>query len=196
MDDARCMTRILLHPTAYGTATDEQLVHLVRRGDDRAFDAIHDRYHARLVGYARHMLGGAHHDAEEVVQDAFVRALHALRADKREMALKAWLYTIVRNRALDLLRRPVRTTDLELHAPVLHDAGADPHERAMRAEELRALVGDLQRLPARQRAALVLHELDGASHEAIARRLDVSAGGSKALVCRARAGLARAREAA
>jgi RNA polymerase sigma-70 factor (ECF subfamily) len=66
----------------------------------------------------------------------------------------------------------------------------------MRAEELRALVGDLQRLPARQRAALVLHELDGASHEAIARRLDVSAGGSKALVCRARAGLARAREAA
>jgi RNA polymerase sigma-70 factor, ECF subfamily len=187
---------ILLHPTAYRAATDEQLVDLVRAGDDRAFDAIHARYEQRLIGYARHMLGGAHHDAEEVVQDAFVRALTALRADAREMALKPWLYTIVRNRALDGLRRPVRTTDLELHAPVLHDASADPHERVTRAEDLRNLVGDLQQLPERQRTALVMHELGGASHETIARRLHVSAGGSKALVCRARAGLAKARAAA
>src|SRR5512132_1973826 len=190
------MTKILLHPTAYRLATDEQLVDMVRTGDDRAFAAIHERYEARLVAYARKMLGGAHHDAEAVVQDAFVRALHALRGDERAMALKAWLYTIVRNRALDVLRRPVRTTDLELHAPVLHDAAADPHERVMRAEELRSLVDELKRLPERQRTALVLHELGGASHEAIARRLDVSTGGSKALVCRGRSGLARARAAA
>jgi RNA polymerase sigma-70 factor (ECF subfamily) len=190
------MTTILLHPTAYRTASDEHLVDLVRDGDDRAFAAIHERYESPLVGYARRLLGGAHHDAEEVVQDAFVRALHALRADAREMALKAWLYTIVRNRALDVLRRPVRTTDLALHAPVLRDGAADPHERAMRAEELQALVRDLQRLPERQRTALVLHELGGASHEAIARRLEVTAGGSKALVWRARASLQSARAAA
>jgi RNA polymerase sigma-70 factor (ECF subfamily) len=183
---------ILLHPTAYRAASDEQLVDLVRAGDDRAFDAIHARYEQRLLGYARQMLGGAHHDAEEVVQDAFVRALAALRADDREMALKAWLYTIVRNRALDVLRRPVRTTDLELHAPVLRDAGADPHDRVARSEDLRNLVGELKRLPERQRTALVMHELGGVSHEGIARRLHVSTGGSKALVCRARAGLAKA----
>jgi RNA polymerase sigma-70 factor (ECF subfamily) len=187
---------LLLHPTAYRAATDEQLVDLVRGGDDRAFDAIHDRYVQRLTGYARQMLGGAHHDAEEVVQDAFVRALGALRADDRDMALKPWLYTIVRNRALDALRRPVRTTDLELHAPVLHDASADPHERVVRADELRDLVSELKRLPERQRTALVMHELGGVSHEGIARRLHVSTGGSKALVCRARAGLGRARAAA
>jgi len=187
---------LLLHPTAYRAATDEQLVDLVRDGDDRAFDAIHDRYVQRLTGYARQMLGGAHHDAEEVVQDAFVRALGALRADDRGMALKPWLYTIVRNRALDALRRPVRTTDLELHAPVLHDASADPHERVVRAEELRDLVSELKRLPERQRTALVMHELGGVSHEGIARRLHVSTGGSKALVCRARSGLGRARAAA
>src|ERR687891_866879 len=136
---------LLLHPTAYRAATDEQLVDLVRGGDDRAFDAIHDRYVQRLTGYARQMLGGAHHDAEEVVQDAFVRALNALRADDREMALKAWLFTIVRNRALDVLRRPVRTTDLEAHAAVLPDAGGDPHERFARAEKLGALVASMQR---------------------------------------------------
>jgi len=187
---------ILLHPTAYRAATDEQLVDLVRAGDDRAFDAIHARYEQRLTGYARQMLGGSHHDAEEIVQDAFVRALSALRADSREMALKPWLFTIVRNRTLDVLRRPVRTTDLEVHAPMLRDAGADPHEQVMRADELRNLVGELQRLPERQRIALVDHELGGASHETIARRLNVSVGGSKALVCRARSGLGRARTAA
>ncbi|MEA2269326.1 MAG: hypothetical protein QOC64_1936 [Solirubrobacteraceae bacterium] len=190
------MTTILLHPTAYRAASDEQLVELVRAGDDRAFAAIHDRYQPRLVGFARGLLGGAHHDAEEVVQDAFVRALNALRADDRDMALRAWLHTIVRNRALDVLRRPSRTTDLELHAPVLHDAGADPHERVARAEDLAALVAGLKRLPERQRTALVMHELGGASHETIARRLDVSTGGSKALVSRARAGLAHTRAAA
>jgi RNA polymerase sigma-70 factor, ECF subfamily len=182
---------ILLHPTAYRAADDEQLVALVRDGDDRAFDAIHDRYAQRLIGYARQMFGGAHHDAEEVVQDAFVRALAALRADDRDMALKPWLYTIVRNRALDVLRRPARTTDLELHAPMLHDAAADPHDRVTRAEELRNLVGDLKCLPDRQRTALVLHEMGGMSHEAIGRRLNVSVGGSKALVSRARSGLGR-----
>jgi RNA polymerase sigma-70 factor (ECF subfamily) len=198
---------LLLHPTAlagaeggprfpYSNATDEQLVSLVRSGDDRAFDAIHDRYAQRLTGYARQVLGGAHHDAEEVVQDAFVRALGALRADDRDMALKPWLYTIVRNRALDALRRPARTTDLELYSPVLHDASADPHERVVRAEELRDLVSELKRLPERQRTALVMHELGGVSHEGIARRLHVSTGGSKALVCRARAGLGRVRAAA
>ena len=187
---------LLLHPTAYHAATDEQLVDLVRSGDDRAFDAIHDRYMQRLTGYARQMLGGAHHDAEEVVQDAFIRALAALRADDRDMALKPWLYTIVRNRALDALRRPSRTSDLELHAPVLHDASADPHESVVRSEELRDLVDDLKRLPERQRTALVMHELGGVSHERIARHLHVSTGGSKALVCRARSGLGRARAAA
>jgi RNA polymerase sigma-70 factor (ECF subfamily) len=152
---------ILLHPTAHRAATDEQLVDLVRAGHDGAFGAIHARYEQRLIGYARQLLGGAHHDAEEVVQDAFVRALGALRGDDREMVLKPWLYTIVRNRALDVLRRPVRTTDLELHAPVLRDGSADPYERLTRAEDLRALVHDLQGLPERQRTALVLHELGG-----------------------------------
>jgi len=190
------MTQILLHPTAYAAATDEQLVALVRSGDGRAFDAIHDRYRPRLVAYARQFLGGAHHDAEEVVQDAFIRALGALTADSRDIALRPWLYAIVRNRALDLVRRPARTTDLAALAPILSDARADPHERAVHREELDALMDGMRALPARQRQALVMHELGGASHVSIARELRVSTGGSKALVSRARSGLARARAAA
>src|SRR3954466_8819828 len=104
------MTKILLHPTAYRLASDEHLVELVRAGDDRAFAAIHDRYEARLVAYARQLLGGAQSEPEEVVQDAFVRALGALRANGREMALRSWLYTIVRNRTLGSLWWPVYNT--------------------------------------------------------------------------------------
>ena len=190
------MPTLLVLPTAYRAATDAQLVDLVRAGDDRAFAAIHARYEPRLTGFARRLLGGAHHDAEEVVQDAFVRALHALRADEREMALKAWLFTIVRNRALDVLRRPVRTVELEPHAAALRGDGGDPHELCCLGEDLRALVDGLHGLPERQRTALVLHELGDVGHQAIAGRLDVSEGGSKALVSRARARLAASRAAA
>lgn len=172
--------------------SDAQLVTALRSGSDAAFDTIVHRHEAALTAYARQILGGAHHDAEECVQDAFVRALRTLRADDRPMALKAWLYTIVRNRCLDQLRRPRRTVDLAGLEPVLAGRGADPHERLEQREALRAVVGGLQELPARQRRALVMLELEGASHEAIGRELGVSDGGSKALVCRARGALAAA----
>jgi len=172
--------------------TDAGLVTALRAGSDSAFDAIVHRHEAALTAYARHILGGAHHDAEECVQDAFVRSLRALRADDRPLALKAWLHTVVRNRCLDQLRRPARTVNLADLEPVLADRGADPHEQLEQHEALRAVVGGLRRLPARQRRALVMLELEGASHEAIGRELGVSGGGSKALVCRARGALAAA----
>lgn len=185
-----------LHPTALPSRSDEELVALVRAGHPHAFEAIVDRHQARLLGFARRLLGGAHHDAEEVVQDAFVRALHALHAGGNEILLGPWLHAIVRNRALDVLRRPVRTTALEPLTAVLAARGGDPADALAAREELRAVVGGLRALPERQRTALVMHELGGASHEAIGRRLGVTAGGSKALVHRARAGMAGLRAAA
>ena len=169
---------------------------LVRAGDDRAFGAIHERYEARLLAYARQLLGGAHHDAEEVVQDAFVRALHALRADEREMALKAWLYTIVRNRALDVCAaRSARPTSSRTRRPVRRRRRPARALRPRRgARRARGRPQAAARAPARPRSSI--HELGGASHRTIARRLDVTTGGSKALVSRARAGLAQARAAA
>ena len=190
------MTDLLLHPTMLRRLADDELVALVRGGDDRAFETVVERYRPALLAFARQLLGGAHHDAEECVQDALVKALHALRADEREMSLKAWLYAIVRNRCLDVLRRPTRTTSLSALEPVLGDADADPHARAVGRDELAALVASLRRLPARQRRALVMHELEGRAHSEIARTLSVSTGATKALVCRARGALAQARPAA
>jgi len=180
--------------------SDEDLVTAVRAGSPHAAEAVVARYEAQLTAYARSLLSGAHHDAEEAVQDALVRALGALRRDPgRAIALKPWLYAITRNACLDRLRRatPQRAAvELTRLEGVLGDAGADPHVVYLRREEVAATVTALRALPDRQREALVGHELEGRSHRELADRLDVSVGATKALVCRARASLQPLRAAA
>jgi RNA polymerase sigma-70 factor (ECF subfamily) len=175
-----------------GAATDEALVAAIRSGSDAAFAAIVHRYEGALTGYARQVLGGRHHDAEECVQDAFVRALRAIRAGDADIALRPWLHTIVRNRCFDQLRRANRTTDLEPHEAVLADMGPGPVSTIGRREDLARVIGGLGGLPERQRQALLMHELEDRSHSHIGRVLGVSAGASKALVHRARQGVAEA----
>jgi len=157
-------------------------------------------YEAGLTAYARTLLGGAHHDAEEAVQDALVRALGALRRDpERPIVLKPWLHAITRNACLDRLRRGARsraTADVAPLEEVLGDVGGDPHAAYLRREEMAATVTALRALPDRQREALVGHELEGRSHRELAGRLDVCVGATKALVCRARAALGPLRAAA
>ena len=65
--------------------SDEQLLALFRTGREDAFRAIHDRYHDRLLAYVRHMLRGST-EAEDVVQDVFLRAYGALRSGDRDIA--------------------------------------------------------------------------------------------------------------
>jgi RNA polymerase sigma-70 factor, ECF subfamily len=175
-----------------GSASDEALVTATRAGSDAAFTAIVQRYEAPLTAYARQVLGGHHHDAEECVQDAFVRALSSLRRNDAEIALRPWLHAIVRNRCLDQLRKPQRTTDLEPMQAVLADHGPGPVSMIAHRQKLDAVVGGMGSLPERQRRALVMHELEDRSHSQIGRVLGVSAGASKALVCRARQGVAAA----
>jgi RNA polymerase sigma-70 factor (ECF subfamily) len=175
-----------------GSASDEALVAATRAGSDAAFTAIVHRYEPQLIAYARQVLGGHHHDAEECVQDAFVRALRSLRANGAEIALRPWLHAIVRNRCLDQLRKPHRTTDLEPHQAVLADHGPGPVSTIAHRQRLDEVVHGLESLPERQRRALVMHELEDRSHSHIGRALGVSAGASKALVCRARQGVAQA----
>src|ERR1044072_2606203 len=92
------------------TLTDDELVLRFRNGHDAAFSEIHRLFRAALTAFARRMLHGSGHDPEDVIQDAFIRAYRGLRVTDRPMALRPWLYMIVRNRALDTLRAPQRST--------------------------------------------------------------------------------------
>ncbi len=147
-----------------GTASDEALVAAVRSGSDAAFTAIVHRYEPQLTAYARQVLGGRHHDAEECVQDAFIRALRSMKGNDAEIALRPWLHAIVRNRCLDQLRKPNRTTDLDPHEAVLADHGPGPVSMIAHRQRLHEVVGGVEQLPERQRRALVMHELEDRSH--------------------------------
>jgi RNA polymerase sigma-70 factor, ECF subfamily len=124
-----------------------------------------------------------------------MRALASLRATDRPMAVRPWLYAIVRNRALDELRRPHRRrVDATPDELMIADRGpaADPYEALLRHERLDGVVAAINELPRRQRLALVMRELDDRSHDEVAAALGVSRGASKTLVHRAKATLALA----
>ena len=173
--------------------SDQQLVGLFRDGNEDAFRVIHDRYRARLLAYVRQMLAGLHHDAEDVLQEVFVRAYAGLRADGRELSLRAWLYRIAHNRCIDELRRPLPPVldTLEL-AP---SPAGDPVAESEQRESLRRLIVDIGRLPHQQRSALLMRELSGMAYGEIAGVLGVSVPAVKSLLVRARVGLAAALEA-
>ena len=173
--------------------SDEQLVALFREGNDAAFSVIHDRYRQRLFAYARQMLGGSRQDAEDALQDVFLRAYSSLRAHDRPVSLRAWLYRVAHNRCIDQLRRPVPPTIdvFDLSRKPLHD----PIAEAERRDDLRRLVEDLRRLPGQQRSALLMREIDGMSYVELGEALGVTVPAVKSLLVRARIGLVEAIEA-
>src|SRR3954454_6513212 len=191
---APSLTRVPLGAPLLRLRTDEQLLALFRAGSDEAFGVIHDRYRQRLFAYVRQMLSkGPRQDAEDVMQDVFVRAYGALRADEREINLRAWLYRVAHNRCIDDLRRPTPPPAeiFEMSRKPLHD----PIEEAQRREDLSRLVEDVGRLPDQQRSALLMREIDGMSYADLAAALDVTVPAVKSLLVRARVGLVEAAEA-
>ncbi len=164
---------------------------MFRAGQDEAFRAIHDRYRGRLFSYARQMLPGRQ-DAEDALQDVFLRAYAGLRASDRELALRAWLYRVAHNRCIDELRRPVSPPPERVELCPTMD---DPVAHADRRESLRRLIGDIRRLPDQQRSALLMRELGGMSYADVAVALGISVPAVKSLLVRARIGLVQAIEA-
>jgi RNA polymerase sigma factor (sigma-70 family) len=131
---------------------------------------------------------------EDALQLTFVAAYKALRRGRCDGALRPWLYAIARNRCLSELRTRREIPDSEaVTADGLTMDG--PASLFARREQLREMVEDIQRLPADQRAALVLFELGDQSHAEIAAVLGVRRDKVKALIFQAREGLHRVRSA-
>ncbi len=161
------------------TQSDERLVTLARRGMDAAFEEIVRRYRPALVPFAA---AYGPPDPEDVVQESLARAWQALRDSTEEMHVKPWLYTIVRNRALNA-RRDARPTE-----PLADQAEtvAGPAEIALTNDELDRSVAAIVALPEAQRQALVRSALEGHTHEQIAATLGSSPGAVRQLIYRAR----------
>ena len=165
-----------------------------RDGDTSAFDALFTRWGPRLARYLERMLRDRSH-AEELVQEAFLRVHRARARYQPDARFSTWLYRIATNLALNELRRPRQrdphgSLDAE-GTPEL--AAASPGvDEVVHARREGALVREvLGELPEKQRAALLLATLEGCSYAEIAEALDVSEKAVKALVHRARSGLAK-----
>ncbi|HVG74251.1 MAG TPA: RNA polymerase sigma factor [Thermoleophilaceae bacterium] len=171
-------------------AGDDRLVDQIRRGNEVAFEVAFERHGAGILAFCRHMLG-SREEAEDVVQHTFAAAYKDLQGGgRRKIALKAWLYTIARNRCVSVLRARRE------HASELHDLPTGGlSEQVEQRAELRELLADVGQLPEEQRAALLLAEAAGLSHAEVADVLGCETGSVKGLVFRARTALIERRDA-
>jgi RNA polymerase sigma-70 factor (ECF subfamily) len=162
-------------------ATDDvQLVAACRRGEHRAMEALYHRYKRRVFGLVIRIVGQA--EAEEVAQEAFVRIFRGLDKFRGEAQLGTWIYRLAVNAALSHVARRPRQLDApealaQLPAPAV--AERDPR-LAARLEQALAC------LPAGYRAVLVLHDIEGLSHEECAEILGCRVGTSKSQLHKAR----------
>jgi RNA polymerase sigma-70 factor, ECF subfamily len=192
-----------------------RLLDAARRGDEGAFEQLIAPHRRELHAHCYRMLGSVH-DAEDVLQEALLRAWRALARFEARSSLRSWLYTIATNACLTAIeRRPKRVLPIDYgpatdpHVapgePVtesvwlepypdetlgLEDGLASPEARYEQRESIElAFVAALQHLPANQRAVLILREVLGFSAKEVAQALQTTVASVNSALQRARSGV-------
>ena len=174
--------------------SDQQLVERVQAGDKAAFDLLVRKYQHRVLKLVSRFVPDAA-EAEDVAQEAFIKAYRALASFRGDSAFYTWLYRIAINTAKNALvsnrRRPV-DFDLDLQDPEQYDRHArlkdgDTPEGVLLTEEIRSVVERaMEQLPEDLRTAIILRELEGLSYEEIAEAMDCPVGTVRSRIFRAR----------
>ena len=185
------------HSAGRSGLDDFALVLQTQRGDGASFTELVRRYHGRIFN-TMYALVGDRDDADDLAQEIFVRAYQALAHFRGRSQFYTWLYRIGINCWKDWAKSPRNTRqrkDLwasieDYDAPSEGGAGPIATDAEVENRELQDILEQaLARLPARQRAAVVLREIDGLDYEGIARTLGCSVGTVKSRLFRARARL-------
>lgn len=133
---------------------------------------------------------GSHHDAEEITQNAFLKAWQGLPQFQGKAAFSSWLYRLTLNAATDFLRqrgrhaKVVSLSDPDL--PPIPDQSPTPEERSAAEADRQALWQAIEALPEQQRTILLLREIDGLSYKEIALALDLEEGTVRSRLSRSR----------
>lgn len=159
---------------------------LVARRDPSAFGALYERHGAYLYRLALRLTAGDASAAEDVVHDAWLRAVPRLAGFEWRSRLRTWLAAFVINGARERFRDADRELPLTEQTSE-HDTG--PLRGAMDRVDLERA---LRTLPPKQRHVLLLHDAEGYTHEEIAELLAIDPGTSKSQLSRARAAMRRA----
>jgi RNA polymerase sigma-70 factor, ECF subfamily len=174
--------------------TDQELVRRVQAGDQTAFNLLVLKYQHRVLKLVGRFVNDQT-EAEDVAQEAFLKAYRALASFRGDSAFYTWLYRIAINTAKNALvsqrRRPV-DFDLDLQDPEQYERQArlkeaDTPEGVLLTDEIRAVVEEaMEQLPEDLRTAIVLRELEGLSYEEIAEAMDCPVGTVRSRIFRAR----------
>ncbi len=158
--------------SATPTPPDADLVARCLRGDADAFDVLVRRHYRTAFVVALGVLGNRH-DAEDVVQDAFVKAVDRLEDCREPSKFVQWLMMIVRNRALSH-RTYSKIRETSELVPEIAEADDSPFVDAARSELAGTLQAALATLSEVQREIVLMHDMNGWSHKDIAESLDIS----------------------
>ena len=162
--------------------TESQLIRLAADGDARAIRTLYDRYAPRVYAVVRR-IAGDDELAQDYAQEAWIRAIRALPTFRGDARFSTWLHRIAVNAALQALRKS--ETRKKREGPVPEQVPIAPvHADSLLQKRLeRALDG----LPEGMRRVLILHDVEGYTHEEIGDVLGVTAGTSKSQLFKARA---------
>jgi RNA polymerase sigma-70 factor (ECF subfamily) len=166
------------------SASDQELAAaLLQEGSESAFRELYRRYTPRLHTLVLRLLGGDPRDAEDALQDTWVRAIEGLERFRWQAAFPTWLHSIAVHVSQDALRRRQRGREDPW------DDSVDPPQPEPPIGERLDLERAIALLPDGSRLVLVLHDVEGQPHEAIATQLGISIGTSKSQLHRARRAL-------
>ncbi|UWQ09958.1 RNA polymerase sigma factor [Aliiroseovarius crassostreae] len=176
---------------AYTDGSDEVLLILYGNGDPTAAQVLTARLAPRVMGYAARLLGGDRAEAEDVTQEAMLRLWkQAPNWRQGEAKVTTWLYRVVSNLCTDRLRKR-RSVDIDaIEEPA--DDMPSAVENMMEQDRANALQTALMALPERQRIAVSLRHLEGASNPEIAEILEISVEAVESLTARGKRALAAA----
>ena len=173
---------------------DSELVRRLRRGDDRAFEQLYQRYHRRITAYIHGMVQD-HARAEDIAQDVFVSALRRMRDTDRPIAFKPWIYEIAKNACIDQFRRSRRAEEVSYDADEgmgaadygrMVSSDAVPEKQLESKQSLDHLRGAFGGLSETHHEILVMRELEGLSYREIGERLGMSRPSVESTLFRAR----------
>ena len=172
-------------PPAITLLEDRALVRRAKSGDLAAYDELVRRYQERIYATLYHMTAN-HEDANDLAQEAFIKAYHSLRSFKGDSTFFTWLYRIAVNRTINFLKQRKHKTHLSLndldfnaeHDPDLVALISDktPRREAGLTELQEKLNAAMLQLSDTHRLVVALHDVQGLSHEEISRIMDCNVG--------------------
>jgi RNA polymerase sigma-70 factor (ECF subfamily) len=147
-------------------------VEAARQGDERAFAQIFNHYHVHFFHLVCHLLGDAD-EAEDVVQQTFIKAFRSLQHMRDPGSLDSWLRRILYTTTMDVLRSRKRRRELPLDDKwrQRQARAVSPERDALLQEQVQRVQEALRQMPPRYRAYIILRELEGLTYEEIAETL-------------------------